>query len=56
MLYAKDLRAIARQKMDNSWSGPVWSTFALITLVYSLILGGAGAVTGGIVILLLSGP
>lgn len=56
MLYAKDFRAIARQKMGDSWSSSVWTTFALATLVYSLIINGAGTVTGGIVILLLSGP
>lgn len=42
--------------MGDSWSSSVWTTFALATLVYTLIINGAGAVTGGIVILLLSGP
>ena len=56
MLYARDFRSTARQKLGNEWIGAIWGTFALITLVFFLLNNVAGSITGGIVLLLLTGP
>lgn len=60
MMYAADFRRQAREKLGGQWTGGKWATFALISLIYTVIVGVCGALSyiyiGAIALFIIMGP
>ena len=60
MLRAKDFRQRAWEHLGGNWVGRTWGIFALVTLVYSAIVGACGglfiAAVGIAAMIIVSGP